>query len=95
MTDLERVARAIRDVEFKIPGAGGLKGSLNIPHGHAMEIARAAVAALMDVSERSLGAGEGIMDMIDATGPNTPASRLSEFRVGVQAMLRSILEEKG
>ena len=51
MTMLEKVAAAIRDVEFKMPGAGGLKGTLYVSSGQSLDLARAAIEAMREPTE--------------------------------------------
>lgn len=41
-----RVAKALEAVEFKMPGAGGLRGTLRVVGAQAIEMAQAAIAAL-------------------------------------------------
>lgn len=46
MTDIESVAEAICQYEFKMPGAGGLRGSLFVAPAHARELAKVAIDAM-------------------------------------------------
>lgn len=101
--DLERVARAIFEELF---GGGDEYANELIHHPAAKswdrpteprwtqcsEAARAAVAALIEISDDAIGAGEGLTDFIlPHPMANTADMRRTEFRCGVQAMLRAVL----
>lgn len=57
MTPLERAARAVSEIEFYLPGAGGLKGrGLHVSPAWATEITRAVLLALREPSEAMISA---------------------------------------
>lgn len=54
---IEKIAKAICEVEFNLPGVGGLKGTLTISRGQAEHIARIAVEQMRHPSIFMVEAG--------------------------------------
>lgn len=46
-----RVAGAIADIDFLLPGAGGLRGKLKLAPAQSLEIARVAIEAMREPTE--------------------------------------------
>lgn len=63
---IERVARRLMDVEMRLPGAGGLRGSLTLAPAQAREFARAAIEAVRCELTGECGPGECGLCLIDA-----------------------------
>lgn len=74
---VEQVAAALREVEFNMPGAGGLRGKLFVSKAQSLDMARVAIEAMREPTPEMLAvdvpdmpAGGGALDiwhpMIDA-----------------------------
>lgn len=56
----ERVADALMAIEFKMPGAGGLRGTLHVARGQALEMACAAIEAMREPTEEMCSSGDDL-----------------------------------
>lgn len=84
---VEKVAEALRQIPFKMPGAGGLRGTLHLAPAQAREFAETAIAAMREPTEAQEvafvnatlnrwatleGLRDGYRAMIDAALAETP-----------------------
>ncbi len=56
---IERMARAIEAYEFKMPGAGGLRGKLHVSPAFARDLARVVLRAIREPGKRASRAVAG------------------------------------
>lgn len=83
---LEKCVDAVRTVEFSLPGAGGLRGSLYLAPAQAMEIVEVCLKALMEVN------GDALAHDVDVrTGVSHYGISPSQINFVFQAAIQSIL----
>ena len=59
---VERVAKELEAIEFELPGAGGLRGTLNLAPAYARQIAEAVMVAMRTPTDSMIEAGDDAMD---------------------------------